>query len=105
MRQSWVLTGIALIVASPPTVAQAERAEANGQYDCVIQPRQVVDLGTSEEGVIAHIAVERGDIVEKGQVVAEIEAELEELQVALTHLRATSQSQVNSNRAQLALHT
>lgn len=59
-----------------------------GDADCIIEPHMVVDLSTSVEGVIEDIAVDRGDTVEKGQVLVTLESGVEKATVELARLRA-----------------
>ncbi|KAG0925779.1 hypothetical protein G6F31_018622 [Rhizopus arrhizus] len=39
---------------------------------CLIEPFQVSELGSASAGVLSNVLVQRGDVVKKGQVVAEL---------------------------------
>jgi RND family efflux transporter MFP subunit len=69
----------------------------------VIEPRQVINLSTSVEGVIASISVERGEVVTKGQVIATLESDVEESSVTLARERAASNTTILSARAQVKM--
>jgi RND family efflux transporter MFP subunit len=67
-------------------------SDANtGEFECVIEPQQVVKLASPVEGVIARIDVDRGDIVRKGQIVGKLEDGVEAAALALAQARATNE--------------
>jgi len=82
---------------SIPVVA----AEYSG-YDCLIEPSSVVDVTTREEGVIEEIAVRRGDIIDKGQVLARLDSCVEKVAVSIAQARAGMRSGVDSQKARVA---
>jgi len=55
--------------------------------DCMIQPHQVVQVGSATPGVIESIAVERGDTVVRGQPVVQLKADVERASLALARTR------------------
>jgi RND family efflux transporter MFP subunit len=56
--------------------------------DCLLQPNQVVQLGTATAGVIEAIGVERGDVVRRGQAVARLSADVERASLLLSQNKA-----------------
>ena len=82
-------------------VVSAGAADYSG-YDCLIEPNAVVDLTTREDGVIEEIAVGRGDIIKKGQVLARLESSVEEIAVSIARARASMHSGVDSQKARVA---
>ena len=56
--------------------------------DCMIQPNQIVQVGTPVSGVVEHIAVERGDTVVRGQVLVQLSAGVERASLAVARERA-----------------
>ena len=50
--------------------ARAEDQKAGGEFDCLIQPKMVLKLGTPVPGLINEVLVDRGVIVKKGDVIA-----------------------------------
>lgn len=56
--------------------------------DCLIEPSQVVRVNSGVEGVIQDIFVERGDVVTRGQVVAQLRADVDRAGSAAARARA-----------------
>jgi membrane fusion protein, heavy metal efflux system len=56
--------------------------------DCMIQPNQVVQVGSPVPGVVERIAVERGDAVVRGQVLVQLGAGVERAALAVARERA-----------------
>jgi RND family efflux transporter MFP subunit len=63
-------------------------AFAAGAFDCVIQPRQIVEVRSGFEGLIDKVYVERGDSVSKGQVLVELDSGVERAAADLAKARA-----------------
>jgi RND family efflux transporter MFP subunit len=76
-------------------VALATPASA-GTFDCVIQPRRLIELRSPVEGMIERIHVERGDAVQKGQVLVELDAGVEAANAEFAKFRADMQSPLRS---------
>ncbi|MEL6550934.1 MAG: efflux RND transporter periplasmic adaptor subunit [Pseudomonadota bacterium] len=93
-------SSLALLVQLSGGGAGAQGAQT---FDCVIEPAVIVDLASPVGGLIDDIAVVRGDIVSKGQVVAKLESGVEITTVELMALRAGSAAEVDAFRARLAL--
>lgn len=85
-------------ICAVPLQAHAEELSA---YDCLIEPHAVVDVSTREDGVMEEIAVKRGDVVKKGQVLARLESGVEALAVELATARAEMRSQIEAKQAAL----
>ena len=85
-------------------MALAVEAGAAGDeiFDCVIQPTEVVELSSSVSGIIGTIDVDRSDPVEKDQVVAQLQSDVEQAQVELSRQRAGFDGEIVSKRASLA---
>ena len=74
----------------------------NNRFACVIEPFETIELATSDDGVLLEVAVERGDRIEKGQLLARLDSSVEEAEVQLAKVRASSDAAVESSRARLA---
>ena len=72
----------ALAVAHTQVHAQSQ------PLDCMIQPSQVVLVGSAVPGVVDHIAVERGDMVSRGQVLVQLQAQVERAALGVARERA-----------------
>ncbi|MGH1357921.1 MAG: efflux RND transporter periplasmic adaptor subunit [Burkholderiaceae bacterium] len=69
-------------------------SEPRSRLDCMIQPHQDVQLGSASPGVIAEILVERGEVVQKGQVLARLQASVERAALAVARERAAQVGEV-----------
>ncbi len=79
---------IAWALAALGANAAAQPAPPAGALDCMIQPHQVVQIGTPTPGVIAQVLVDRGDIVAKGQPLVQFQASVERAALAVARERA-----------------
>ena len=68
---------------------------------CVINPTLVVNVGTTAEGVVQHIDVDRGDRVKQGQVLVRLESSLQQLEVNIAKARSDNQAVIQTNQARL----
>jgi len=60
--------------------------------DCIIEPHVSVDLGTSVDGIVDEILVDRGDTVAEGQVLVRLESGVERAAVKQAQLRTRQKS-------------
>lgn len=102
LGRSWAIGAtVALLgfgVLSQETLAQDLQAN---ELDCVIEPKQTVKLGSAADGILRSVMVERGDIVKKGQEVARLDSELEQLAAELARLKAGRDVEVKAGQARL----
>jgi membrane fusion protein, multidrug efflux system len=91
-----VRLSLALICAATPLAAQ-------GQYDCLIDPSLVIELGSAEVGVIEQVLVDRGDRVAAGQVIATLESGAEQAALTYARARAEDRSLVEIAEARVSL--
>ena len=59
----------------------------NGELECLVEPHMLVNVGSSVDGVLEEVLVNRGDKVRRGQVVARLQAGVEAASVKLTEAR------------------
>lgn len=71
------------------------------EYDCVTEPSQTVAVRAAVEGLIANIAVDRGDVVKRGQVLVTLEARLEAANAELARFRSTMQGALHSSESRV----
>jgi RND family efflux transporter MFP subunit len=90
------LAGSGAMAETPGSSAEGER-----EFNCVIEPQQVVKLASPAVGMIARLDVDRGDIVRKGQVVGKIEDGVEAATLALARARASNDAAVKSAEARV----
>jgi RND family efflux transporter MFP subunit len=82
-------SGIAVAQSTAPAAAAASRG-----LDCMIQPHQIVQVGSAAAGVIDRILVERGDLVSKGQPIVQLQAGVERAALAVARERAQQQGEM-----------
>jgi RND family efflux transporter MFP subunit len=78
-----------------PLLAASPHAAA---FDCLLEPRQMVELRSPVEGLIDKVHVERGGAVRKGQVLVELNTTVERATLALASHRAEMSGRLESAR-------
>jgi len=77
--------------------AGAEAAE----FDGVIEPYRIVKVGSGVPGIIETVNVDRGDFVQKGQVVATLQSGVEKATMEAARARAEMEATVRAKQARL----
>ncbi len=67
-----------------------------GQFDCLVEPRQSIDIRPATEGLIARILVQRGDMVRAGQVLLELDSRHERTAADIAKFRAEMTGTIKS---------
>jgi RND family efflux transporter MFP subunit len=67
------------------------------EFDCLVEPHMVVEVSSPVSGVIQAIHVDRSDVVQQGQKLAELESAVEQATVELARARATMDDEVKSS--------
>jgi RND family efflux transporter MFP subunit len=80
-----------------------EPAADEEALDCVIEPYEVVDIGSPVTGVIEKVLVERSDFVEQNQIVAELESGVESAAVEVARARADMKGELRAREASAEL--
>jgi RND family efflux transporter MFP subunit len=91
-----ILTAVLLFFAA---AACAETVE----YEGLIAPFEVVDIGAPAKGIVAKVAVERSSLVEKGQVLVELDASVEKAALERAEAIVKFDGEVGLQKAHLAL--
>lgn len=87
-----LLLGVALLsTLNLGTDALAE------ELDCLIEPFRVVTISSQEVGLLETVNVDRGDLVTKGQILAQLDSNLESATNAVSHARAKLTNQKLAN--------
>lgn len=68
---------------------------------CLIEPDKVAEIGSQNVGVIEKVNVERGDMVQAGQILVNMKADVEKASVAVANARALAEADV---KAAIAAH-
>jgi RND family efflux transporter MFP subunit len=107
MRRIMLCMGwcLGFVLTSPfATSGTPATSDANAtEFECVIEPHQVVKLASPVVGVIGRLDVDRGDIVRQGQIVGKLEDGVEEASLALAEARARNEYVAKSQEARLQL--
>ncbi|HXF83442.1 MAG TPA: efflux RND transporter periplasmic adaptor subunit [bacterium] len=104
MKAHRIVIGLAAVVLAA-ALLPAAAGPAAAELDCVIEPNMVVSLSAPIEGLVETVAVDRGDVVEKGQVVATLEASLERAALEAARFRAAMETPIKTSQARLELAT
>jgi RND family efflux transporter MFP subunit len=92
------LIAFAVLIAFTSGAAAAELS-----FDCVIDPSEIVKLGSPIPGVLAEVIVKRGDVVTRGQPIAMLESAVESSTVKLNRFRAESTAKIDAQEERLKL--
>ncbi len=71
-----------------PGLAYAEAGSEMPTFDCVIEPSEIIELGSASTGVLESVHVYRADRVRAGEEVARLESKVEEAALQVARLRA-----------------
>jgi RND family efflux transporter MFP subunit len=72
------------------------------EYDGLIEPYVVVDIGTSAEGIVDRVTVDRSSLVKKGQTLVVMESSVERAVLAKAKAMASFKSEIGLQKTQLA---
>ncbi|MDX2454418.1 efflux RND transporter periplasmic adaptor subunit [Desulfosarcina sp.] len=78
--------------------ARAETIE----YEGLIEPYEVVEIGAPAEGIVAKVMVDRSSLVKRGQVLVELESSVERATLGKARTMATFDGEIDLQQAQLA---
>lgn len=70
-------------------------------YECLIEPMQVVEIRSPVEGLVEKIYVDRGDRVKRGQVLVQLESDVERSAVELARYRSGMEGRIAAARDHL----
>ena len=87
--QETVFAGLAVLV---PALA------LGANFECLIEPAQVVEMRAAVDGMISAVHVQRGDSVKRGQVVVELQSAAEREAVESARYRAQMDGQIATAR-------
>lgn len=71
--------------------------------DCVIEPFETVEASSQVRGILEEVYVTRGDLVEKGQIIAKLVSGVEESSVNLARARANTNIDILAKHARFEL--
>jgi RND family efflux transporter MFP subunit len=86
-----------LVAAGPETAPDG--TDPSPTFDCVIEPSEIVDVGSAVPGVIETMQVDRSDLVRKGMTLAKLESGTEHASVKLAKMQAQLTTSIELRKA------
>lgn len=83
----------------------AQAQPVDNTFNCVIDPSETVKLGSPISGILSEVMVRRGEVVTRGQDIAQLEAGVEAVTVNFNRFRAESTAKVDAQKQRLELAT
>lgn len=71
------------------------------EYDGIIEPHMVIELGSPTEGIVSKVNVDRSSLIKKGQILVELESSVERATVAKASAMAKFDGAIALQKAQL----
>lgn len=96
MKKKKILLAFAIVLLGVPVHAQESTAKPAYDIPCLLEPTETVEVSSPVSGVIRRITVRRGDLVKKGQVIAQLDTRTERAALDLSRVRANSVGQVQT---------
>lgn len=72
------------------------------EYEGLIEPYEVVEIGAPAEGIVAKVMVDRSSKVKRGQILVELESSVERATLEKARTMATFDGEIDLQQAQLA---
>jgi len=91
------------VILSSALPMHAVQAETTDRHECLIEPRVITQLGSSVQGVVEKLLVDRGEFVKRGQAVAKLAADIERINLDQAEARANMKSEIVAREADLVL--
>lgn len=90
-----------LLLPVLPVLAVVPHLAWAGDFDCMIKPRQVVEIRPGSQGLIERITVQRGDTVKAGQVLVVLDSGYDQATAELAKYRATMEGALKSSQSRV----
>lgn len=98
-RRAARAAALAGLAAGPAAAQQA--IPPGREFDCVLKPSREVRISAPVAGIIASVAVDRGSIVSKGDVIAALDSDVEAATVAIAKRKSEASAKLNSAGARV----
>lgn len=90
-----------LAAAAAAAMLLAPAMAPAAEFDCVIEPRRVIELRAPLEGTIDRITVDRGDTVKRGQELVVLDTAVDRASAAIARQRSTMEGAIRSGESRL----
>jgi len=88
MRFKYGTQILAIVTAAASLCSRPAWSADPQEFDCLLEPHLVVNVGSATAGVIESVHADRGDTVEKGQELARLQTSIEQRAVELARTKA-----------------
>jgi len=85
-----ILTSLSFVLIFSPISFAQDYTE----LDCLIKPEMYIDVSSPSEGVLASVAVKKGDNVKRGQILAKLESSIEQAKVDIARHEAMMDNKI-----------
>jgi RND family efflux transporter MFP subunit len=102
LRNATPLLCGAVALASFKAACAAPVASAGNEFDCLIEPAQVVEVRSPVVGLLQRVHARRGEAVRQGQVLVTIESSVEQSATETARARAAAEGSVQLARHKVA---
>lgn len=93
---------ILIVLTSGQSIsAQSVRPLGDNEFDCLVDAHSRVKVSAAVPGLIEKVHVDRGDRVKAGQLLVELEANVERAQIAIARSRARNDQPIQAARARV----
>lgn len=101
----YTVTALAIVLLqwSPTASATAKTDALDPGHDCLIEPFVVTDVGSSTQGIVSRLLLDRGSFVKRGQPIVELEASMERAAARQAAARTEMLGDVLTRQADLEL--
>lgn len=89
------------LLLGAPVLAPAS-SNAPNEFDCLIEPAQVVEIRSPAVGILQAVHAHRGDTIRQGQLLVTIESSVERSAAETTRFRAAAQGALRSAQTKQA---
>lgn len=99
MLAQHVIVFVAIGALGFPLLAKAK------EFDCLIEPNQTVEIRSPVEGLIDSVHVERGATIKAGQILVQLQSDVERSNMETAKYRSEMTGRINAARNRLAFAT
>lgn len=98
------LTGVffLFLLLVSPAAAESLSVAASKDYEGLIEPSEIVNVGSPVEGVVAQLAVERSSVVRKGDPLVYLESSVEKAAFERARASARAEGEIKLHEEKLA---
>lgn len=101
MKKKSILLTCVVSMLSALAGAQNLGNSSPDDVPCLLEPTETVEVSSPVSGVIKRITVRRGDIVKKGQTIAQLDTKSEKAALDLSRVRADSVGQIQTAKRKI----